>query len=186
MPSFFLPLLVCFLASVGARDQRLVATLSARLGPGNGLLIACWIISAGTAAFAAFAGTILAAMLPPAGKTMLIAFALLFAAAELAWPIRQRDMGEPTRSIFAISLVLAARQIGDASRFLIVAFAAATGVPLLVAIGGAVGGGAALTMGWALGNSLQEQMPLRAIRLIIAVLLLIAAIWTGLTARGIL
>jgi len=186
MPSFFLPLLACVLASIGGRDQRLVALLSARLGASNALLIACWVVSVLTSVLAALAGVTLAAMMPPAGKTMLIAFALLFAAGELAWPIRKRDPVEPTRSLFAITLVLAAHQIGDAARFLVFAFAAASGVPALVALGGAIGSGAALTLGWALGASLHQRLPLRLIRIAIAVLLMIAAIWTGLTARGIL
>lgn len=185
MPFFFLPLIACFLASTGGRDQRLAAALSAKLGATGSLLAVFWVISAITAGLAALAGAAMAALLPPAGKTMLIAFALLLAAGELAWPIRLREPEEPTRSLFAIALVLGARQLGDAARFLIVAFTAASGVHAFAAIGGALGGGAALTMGWALKEGLHDHIPLRAIRWGMAALMLIAAIWTGLLARGI-
>jgi len=186
MPSFFLALLACFVASAGARDQRLVAALSARLGAGNALLAASWMASAITACIAAVAGAAVGSLLPPAGKAMFVAFALLAAAVELALPIRQRDLDEPTRSVFAVVLVLIARQIGDGARFLIAAIAAATGVPVLAALGGAIGAGAALTLGWGLGGALTARLPLRPIRSGIAGILLFAALWTGLSARGII
>lgn len=186
MPAFFLALIATFVAATGGRDQRLVAHLSHKLGASGGLLLAGWLACALTAAIAAVAGDGMAALLPPAGKQMMIALALLFGAAELAWPFRPREPVEPTRSLFAAFAVIAARQIGDAARFLIVAFAAATGSHWLAGIGGLVGGGAALTLGWALGGELAGRLPLRAIRLGIAVVLFLAACWTGLSARGIL
>jgi putative Ca2+/H+ antiporter (TMEM165/GDT1 family) len=186
MPSFFLALIACFFADAGARDQRLVAALSARLGASSGLLVTSWIAAIATAAFAAAAGAAIALLLPPAGKTMFVAIALLLAAAELAWPILRKEPEEPTRSLFAAGLVIASHQVSDAARFLIVALAAATGGPEFAAIGGAIGGGAALTLGWALGEDLTRRFPLRAVRLAIAALLLIAAVWTGLIARGLL
>lgn len=186
MPSLFFALIACFLAAFGARDQRLVAMLSTRLGASNALLATGWLVSAITAALAAFAGAGLALLLPPAGKTMLVAFALLLAALELAWPFRRREPEEPTRSLFAIAVVLGARQVGDGARFLVVAIAAATGAPVLAAIGGALGGGAALTLGWALGENLARRYPVRWIRLGIAVALVVAAAWSALSARGII
>ena len=186
MPAFFLALITCFVAATGGRDQRLVAYLSHELGASRGLLAAAWIACAATAAIAALAGEGMAVLLPPAAKTMLVALALLLGAAELAWPFKPREPAEPTRSLFAATIVIASRQIGDAARFLIVAFAASTGSHWLAGIGGALGGGAALTLGWAVGAELSARLPLRAIRLGIAAVLFLAAVWTGLVARGIL
>lgn len=186
MPSFFLALIAAFLADAGARDQRLVAALSARLGASGGLLVAGWVATALTAAIAAAAGAGIAQLLPPSGKTMFVAFALLLAALELAWPIRRSEPKEPTRSLFAAAFVVASLQVGDGARFLIVALAAATGAPAFAGIGGAIGGAAGLTLGWALGADLTRRFPLRAARLTIAALLLLAAIWTALNARGVL
>lgn len=184
MPSFFLALIAAFLADAGARDQRLVAALSARLGASGGLLAAGWIAAAVTAAIAAVAGAGIAVLLQPAGKTMFVALALLLGALELAWPIRRKEPKEPTRSLFAAGLVVASLQVGDGARFLIVALAAATGAPALAGIGGALGGAAGLTLGWALGADLTRRFPLRAVRLAIAAVLLLAAIWAALAARG--
>jgi putative Ca2+/H+ antiporter (TMEM165/GDT1 family) len=124
-------------------------------------------------------------LLPPAGKAMFVALALLLAALELAWPLQRREPAEPTRSLFAALLVIASHQVSDGARFLIVALAAATSSPLLAGAGGAVGGAAALTLGWALGADLTRRVPLRAVRLAIAAALLVAAIVVGLEARGV-
>jgi hypothetical protein len=82
-------------------------------------------------------------------------------------------------------LVIASHQVSDGARFLIVALAAASGGPALAALGGAIGGAAALSLGWAAGADLTARFPLRGMRLAIAVALLIAAIWAGLVARGV-
>lgn len=186
MPALFIALITAFLAAFGGRDQRLMASLSSSHGASGSLLGAAWAASIVTAGLAALAGSMLATLLPPAGKAMLVAIALLLAAAELAWPIKLREPKEPTHSLFAILLVIFSRQVTDAARFLIVAVAAATGAPVLAAIGGAIGGGAALTLGWAAGSDLTQRFPLRAVRLVVAGLLLLAAVWTGLAARGII
>jgi putative Ca2+/H+ antiporter (TMEM165/GDT1 family) len=184
MPSFFLALIATFFAAMGGRDQRLVAALSARNGASTALMVTGWIAAVGTAAFAAAAGAGIAILLQPSGKTMFVAIALLLAAIELAWPIWRKPPEEPTRSLFAALLVIASHEVGDAARFLIVALAAATGMPVLAGVGGALGGAAALTLGWAVGEDLTKRFPLRAVRLVIAALLLVAAVWTGLVARG--
>lgn len=185
MPPFFLALIATFLADAGARDQRLVAALSAKLGASAGLLAVGWIASVATAAIAAAAGAGIAHTLPPAAKGMFVALALLLGAVEPAWPILRKDPAEPTRSLFAALLVIASHQVSDGARFLIVALAAATASPVLAGVGGAIGGGAALTLGWVLGADLSRRVPLRPARLAIAVLLLFAAVAVAVTARGI-
>ena len=186
MSSFFFALVATFLVSAGGRDQRLVAHLAATLGAGGPLLAAAWIASAITAVLAALAGDALAELLPPAAKAMLAAFALLLAALELAWPLKPHNPHEPTRSVFAVAIVIGARQLGDGARFLIAAIAAATGAPGWAALGGALGAGAALTFAWSMGPRFGTRFPLRATRLVVAGLLGFAAVMLGLSARGIL
>ena len=185
MPSFFFALVATLLAATGGRDQRMAANLSERLGPSVGLLVTLLITSAASAAIAAAIGAGMAQLFPPGGKQMFVALALLLGAIELAWPFLWKEPEEPTRSLFAIAFVVASRQLLDAARFIVVALAAATGAPVLAAIGGAIGGGAAVALGWALGDAMTRNVPLRGIRRGIAVLLLAAAVWTGLSARGI-
>ena len=186
MPSFFFAIVATLLAATGGRDQRMAANLSAKLGPSIGLLVILWLTCAASAAIAAAVGAGMAQLFAPAGKQMFVALALLLGAVELAWPFLWKEPEEPTRSLVAIAFVVASRQLLDAARFIVVAIAAATGAPVLAAVGGALGGGAAVTFGWALGDGLTRHVPLRAIRLAIAGLLLVAAVWIGLSARGIL
>lgn len=184
MPSFFLAFIAVLATSIGSRDQLLVAQLSRRLGRSNGLLMTGWLVAIVTACIMAWAGQAAAQILPGEGKTMLVAIAMVLAGVELAWPNRIKAVKEPTRSLGAIALVLFSRQLGDAGRFLTFAIAAATGAPVLAGIGGALGGGAAVTVGWLMAAELDKERPLRAVRLALAGIVLLAGIVIGLSARG--
>jgi len=175
-------LLVLALAS-GGRDQWMVAHWADALGRSGALLVVA-ILSAGLAAAAmAWAGAAFAALLPGRARQMLVAFALVAAAVELAWPLAPRPPREPTRSLFPVLIVLLARQIGDGARFGIVALAAWSGAPVAAGLGGALGGAGAVTVGWALGAGGLARWPLRPVRRVLAALLLVAGLFVGLDAR---
>ncbi|WP_298469236.1 TMEM165/GDT1 family protein [uncultured Erythrobacter sp.] len=183
MDSFLFSMLLIFAIALGGRDQVLVARLSSTLERSTQLLVLgglCALVSAGVMAFA---GSTMADILPPRAANMLVAFALAIAAFELAWPVKMKAMDEPTRSYGAIGLVLLARQIGDAARFVIFALAAEATYPLVTIIGGTIGGFAALALGWSMGSDLETRIPLRPIRLTIALCLIVAALVIGLNAR---
>lgn len=186
MSSFFLALLAIGLVGLGGRDQLLVARFSARLGQSPGLLVIGCLVSILTASAMAFAGSAVAGMLSVSGKTMLLAFALLAAALDCAWPRKQAPLQEPTRSLGAIAIVLTFRQLTDAARFLV--FALAVGLPSvwLAAAGGAVGGVVALSIAWSMGADFERQIPLRSLRLTLSALLGVAALIVGLSARGVI
>jgi putative Ca2+/H+ antiporter (TMEM165/GDT1 family) len=185
MPTLLFALIAAALASTGGRDQRLTAALADKLGNGSGLLLTSWLVAGLTAAAAAWVGSTMAVLLPPPAKQMLAAIALAVAAAEMMWPRAEREPEEPTRSLVAYAIVLAARQIGDGPRFLIFAIAVAGNSPVLAGIGGAVGSAAALTLGWSLAGALPERLPLKILRLAIAALLLVAGAIVAIQARGI-
>lgn len=182
--AFLLALATAFAVSLGGRDQLLVARLSEKLGKGAGLLAVGALAATASAMLMAAAGLALALVLPGPAADMLVAIGFLLAAVELAWQRSARLPEEPTRSLFAAFVVLLARQVGDAARFCVFAFAAG-GSAWLAGAGGALGGTAALALGIALGGEL-SRWPLRALRLALAALLLIAALVIGLTTRGII
>ena len=182
--AFLLALAAVFLVSLGGRDQLLVARLSERLGKGRWLLPVGATAATVSAFVMAAAGLALTIALPGPAADMLVAIALLFAAVELAWQRPARLPEEPTRSLFATFLVLLARQIGDAARFCVFAFASG-GSAWIAGAGGALGGSAALALGIALGREL-SGWPLRPIRLGLAAVLAALSIWIALTARGII
>ncbi len=184
--SLYFAMVAAFLAGFGARDQLIVARLSGHFG-GSPLVLATGLACATLSAAAmAWAGWQIGAMLSASAKVMLVAFALAAAAFELFWPIKVAPAREPTRSLVALAIVLLFRQLGDGARFCIFAIAAATASPQMTALGGAIGSGAALAMGWALGHALERKFPLRPIRIALGVMTLLAALVIGLTARGII
>jgi putative Ca2+/H+ antiporter (TMEM165/GDT1 family) len=184
LAAFLFALAAVFAVSLGGRDQLLAARLAERLGRGGGLLAAGVLASTLSAFAMAFAGLALALVLPGPAADMLVAVGLLLAAAELAWPRRSALPEEPTRSLFATFIVLLARQIGDAARFLVFAFAAG-GSAWLAGAGGALGGAAAIGLGIA-GSGELIGWPLRRIRLGLAIALVVTACAVGLKARGLI
>jgi putative Ca2+/H+ antiporter (TMEM165/GDT1 family) len=180
---FLLSLLLTCALALGGRDQWLVARWSDALGQSKALLLVAILCAGLSAAAMAWIGSGFAALLPRRAAQMLVAFALALAAIELAWPVRPKTPQEPTRSLGAIGIVLLARQIGDGARFAVFALAAWAILPAAVAVGGALGGGAAVALGWSVGATKLARWPLRIIRGGLAACLIVAALFTGLNAR---
>ncbi|MFN3864191.1 MAG: hypothetical protein ACK4RT_07910 [Erythrobacter sp.] len=183
MDTFLISLLLVFALALGGRDQWLVAQLSDRLGRRVPLLLTGIACAALSAVVMAWAGSEIATRLPRRAAQMLVAFALAIAAFELAWPAKFAAPREPTRSLGAVTIVLAARQVGDAARFAVFALAAWASLPATAALGGAIGGGAAIALGWSLGGESLAQAPLAIIRRVLAAGLVVAALFIGLNAR---
>ncbi|WP_341712873.1 hypothetical protein [Erythrobacter sp.] len=186
MTSLLFAMVASFLAAAGARDQLMVAALRERLGASTALLLVALASAAGTAFAAAWFGGRLSAGMSQDASTMFVAIALLLAAFECGWPHRFRKPEEPTRSLGAIAIVLFARQLTDASRFLVAAFAVFFASPSLAGFGGALGGGAAVALGWAMGEDLERRLPLRRLRIVMAVALFLIACVVGASARGLI
>ncbi len=183
MDAFLFTLLLVFASVQGARDQVLIGQLSDafdRAVPVLFFAVACASLSA---VVLSFAGATIAEFLPSRAANMLVAFSLVAAAIELAWPVTKRSIKEPTRSSAAISLVLLLRQIGDGPRFIIFAFAAAAHYAPAAGIGGAIGGAAALALGWFVGDRVMSRFPLKYLRLALGACLFVAGILIGLNAR---
>lgn len=172
---FLLAFLAIVLVGIGARDQLLVATLSARQAQRPALLL----ISSGSAGLAAFAvlwlGSNFAAQVDPAARPAFAALAMALAAIEML-VIRPRAVpAEPTASLGAFAIVMLARQLTDAARFLLFAIIVASPFPGATALGGALGGMTIVAIGWGAGQSLVE-LPLRRVRQAVGAILLLAAL----------
>lgn len=183
MDGFLIAFLLVLALASGGRDQWLVAHWSGALGrslPLVCLAIACAALSA---AAMAWVGAELAAILPARARQMLIAFAFGLAALELLVPVKTAPPREPTRSLGALAIVLLARQLADGARFAIVALAAAAPLPAAAGLGGALGGAAAMALGWSVGAQRLARWPLDLVRRGLAACLGIAALFIGLDAR---
>ncbi|MGC1269252.1 MAG: hypothetical protein WA842_01505 [Croceibacterium sp.] len=185
MPSLFLALLALSLVTLAGREAVRVARLAVALAQSWVLLLACWLAVATGLGLAAWLGAGIAARLHPDAKTMLVAFALGLAGLELLWQRAPRQPDEPTRSLGAITLVLAAGQLTGSGGLLMLAMAGSAGVPLLAGIGGVAGAGAVLTGAWAMADQ-WEPLPLPLIRHGVAALLVLVALGLGLSARGLI
>lgn len=183
MDGFLLSLLVVLALATGGRDQWLVAHWAGTFGQSAQLLAAALACTCLSAATMAWIGAEFSALLPPRAARMLVAFALGIAAVELALPVRSKPPREPTRSLVALAIVLLARQISDGARFAVFALAAWSTWPLTVGLGGALGGMAAVTIGWSAATKGLARWPLRAVRLALGAGLAGAALLIGLGAR---
>lgn len=183
MDAFLLALILTFVIALGGREQLIIAQFSSAMERNVPLLIIGVGCAVATAGVMAYAGSTMASILPRRVAEMLVAFALIAGAVELAWPVKIKPMKEPTRSYVAILAVLVFRQMQDAARFAIFALAAWAVFPTTALIGGAMAGAGAVVLGWSLGADTLQKVPLRTIRLVMALCLAIAGAIIGLNAR---
>lgn len=167
-------LLAVFFASLGARDQALVAQLGSAQGRRPALLIVALGVAAASGALAAWVGgRMLGGLGASAARELFVAMALLLAGGEMLLLAPRPAPAEPTHSLFASGLVLMGLQVTDAARFLVLALAVGTAAPVTAGIGGAVGGMAALAAGWIAPHLLASRPARLARRMIGAVLVLV-------------
>jgi len=145
---FLFSLLAALVASLGARDQLLVARLTAANGARPFLLVTAVLTAALTCALAAWAGARLLGEIAPALRGTVAALGLIAAGGEMLLLGPGRPPAEPTRSLAAAAIVLLAHQVTDAARLLVFGLAVALAAPVPAGIGGAVGSAAALALGW--------------------------------------
>jgi len=160
-----------------------VAELARAQGSRPGVLLIALALSLGTAGFAGWASQAVAPLLNTNARLFLAALALGFAGGESLLLSPGRTPQEPTQSLAALTVVLAAHQLTDAARFLIFAIALAANAPLPVVLGGAAGGGLLLGAAWTAPESFTWQR-LRPVRRTIGAGLLVLAIVLGLRALG--
>lgn len=178
----FVPALVAALfAGVGDRP----ASIAARLAGGNRPLLLIWgvivLAHAAAAAVAAGLGGLIAPMLNPEARGLLVALALVFAGGgAMARVIRgdknRRDRAGGTMLAF-LSLTMIA--LFDATAFLTFAFAARGPSPITAALGAVVGAGALAFIAGSLGEKEWQRLPLRALDVFGGAALLAAGLVVG-------
>lgn len=183
MSGFFFAFLAALLASLGARDQLLVAQMTLRQGPRLGLLAVGVLATALTCAAAAWLATTLTAQVPGSGAKMIFAgIALVLAGGEAVLLGAKKPPEEPTRSLFAALVVIAAQQVTDAVRFMVVALALLTSSPVTAGIGAFAAGTASLTTAW-IAPDVMAHPAMATLRRMAGAFLLIAGVvlvWRGL------
>ena len=174
MSAFLFTMIAALVAGLGARDQMLVAELSARRGSGLGVLVTAVAIAMLSAGIAGWAGGLVAPQLLPRARIVLVAMALGLAAIELIVLRPRRRAAEPTESLGALAVVLLAHQLTDASRLLVFALAAASAFPVFAMLGGMAGCTLSMAAGWGGGDALL-RLPLGWLRAGLGVVLALVA-----------
>ena len=144
------------------------------MGQRPALLVLAVALTAASAAFAAWLSIAVAPLLNSGARMLFAAMALGLGGMESLLLSPGRKPEEPTRSLAATAIVLAAHQATDAARFLIFALAVATGAPVPAGMGGALGGAIMLGAAWA-APELFDWRRLRPVRRTIGVILLLVA-----------
>ena len=139
MPAFFLTFLAVAAAMLAGKDAVRVARLRVALGWGGPLLATVLVAALAGAGLAAWIADGLSPLIPSGFKPLVVAIALGLAGLEVLLRSASAKPKEPTRSVGAITLVLLLGMVTDASGFIILSIAIATGEPLFAAAGGALG-----------------------------------------------
>ena len=162
-------------ARLGSRFERPAVVIA-------GLVLALVIVNA----IAAAGAILVAPLLTPNARALLLALALVSAggaALVRPKPPAERFRGGAFVAALAGGLALG---IGDRTQFITFALAARTPIPALAAIGATIGGLAVLIPAALAGDPGRAALPERAIRLPIAITLLIAGAVIGLGALRLL
>lgn len=184
-------LMICLLASaaatVGSRWWLLSIAALHQLGPWRGGSAVAATAMLGATLSAAFGMTLASQFRGPA-MLLLIAMALAFAAAGLAWPVKPLSarLRGSLRGTASGTILLCAAMISDGAPFIILSVAAWTGSGMLSAAGGATGLIACAAGGWmVMQNSITLPNWLHWLRLTLAGLLAVAAGVSAISALGI-
>lgn len=166
--------LATLLASQGGRDQMLVASLSHRLGPGPGLVLASVLAVCVSTAAWGWLGVQASAAIGEDNRSTLVGIAIIVAAILLVLPTRLTLPKEPTRSIGAITIVLIMRQVFDAPRLLTFAGFAWLGSSFgLAAAAAALGSLCALAQAMVMGTKAAQWPYWQRLRIALAIMVLV-------------
>jgi putative Ca2+/H+ antiporter (TMEM165/GDT1 family) len=177
MEALLSALLAAALAELGDRSQWLALALALHFRRDGAVLAGIALAAIANAAISAVAGTMVAPIMPREGATLMLALALASAAFTLAMRTKAPPALDSWRigafgSSFALFFVTG---LGDKTQFLTFAIAARTGMPVLTAMGAALGV-IAMSMAAVIGGrSLLNIFSARALRLGAAALMALLA-----------
>ncbi len=177
MDALMAALVAAALAGIGDAPARLAAILADRYRRPATIIAAAALALTAASLLAAVAGGLLAPMLTPEARLMMLAFALGLQGGGALLPVKAPDRLEGWRlGAFATSaLGLFILLFGDGVQLVVLVLAARSPVPWLAAAGATIGGLAAIAPAAMLGEAGWAALPLRAVRIGIAILFLLAA-----------
>lgn len=179
-------LLAAALAQVGDRPAWLAAILADRYRAPGVVIAGAAVAILGAGLAAAAAGALLAPRMTPEAKQLFLALALLFQSGGAWFPVKAPDrlvrwrIGALLTSLTGLFILA----FGDGVQFIVMALAARATLPWLAAVGAMLGSLAVIAPAAVLGEAGWTALPLVVARRIIGTLFVIAALWLGLGAIG--
>lgn len=164
------------LAEWGDKTQLLVIALAARYRQPGPILLGVALAALVNSLIAAAGGMLIHGFITLRAISLLLALALVFAGVAGLIRGKTNDIaGESTKGAFATAAAgFFVLELGDKTQFVTLAIAAQFNSVVLAALGATAGVLAASVPAALVGNRLQEVVPLKLVRIIIAVLFLLA------------
>jgi len=176
MDALLLALLLGLALDQGDRSQRIARALGDGGAPIWPVVLAVIL----GAALSAALGQLLAPYLPGPSGLLFFAVTLVVGALGLLVPMRDSRAGGTWTGIGR----LFAHRLADSASFLLVGIAGMTGLGWATALGGAIGGLAALLPPLLAGATYERAVPLRVLRPILGGMLLLAGLGCAVRALG--
>jgi Ca2+/H+ antiporter, TMEM165/GDT1 family len=174
-----LPALIAVLLSeTGGKTQGLAHRAAMARNGVAPVLLALLLTTTVGLGVAAFGGSIVARYLTPDARNLLAALALLFAGVPMLLPIRRKPAAPPRFLVPAFAIA----QFGDAAQFIVFAIAAQADMAVLAGVGGVMGGVAASLPAMLLQSDWPGKVPVKALRLVAATLLIGVGLWLAVGA----
>ncbi|WP_343521161.1 TMEM165/GDT1 family protein [Sphingomonas sp.] len=184
MDSLVPAFIAVLLTQSGDRSPWLVALLADRFGKPLLVALAAGLAHAAGNAVAATGGLLIAPMLTPNARQLLLALALGFAAMGALWRLKPPDrlegwkLGAFLTPLFGVFILAA----GDTTQFFTLAFAAQGPAPALAAAGATMAVLVVNTAAAVMGEAAWRKLPVRAYRIGFGLVCLVAALILALGA----
>ncbi|WP_184053437.1 TMEM165/GDT1 family protein [Sphingomonas aerophila] len=177
MDALMAALVAAALAHVGDAPATLAAILADRFRKPGLVILAAAIALAAASAIAVAAGMLLAPLITPKAKLLMLALALALQGGGALFPAKAPDRLQGWRlGAFATSLLgLFIQFFGDGIQFVVVVLAARSPVPALAGVGATLGALVAIAPAAVLGENAWHRLPLRPARLVVALAFLVGA-----------
>lgn len=184
MDALMAALVAAALAQIGDKTAWLAAILADRYRARWTVIAMAAVALAAASGIAAVIGHVLAPMLAPNAKQLMLALALALQGGGAFFAIKSPERLERWRiGALATSLLgMFILAFGDGVQFIVITLAARTPVPALAAIGATIGSLAIIVPAALLGEAAWVRLPLRTGRTVSGGLFLIAGVWLALGA----
>jgi len=169
-------LVAAALAQVGDRTAWLAAILADRYRTPGLVILAAAVALLIASGIAAAGGALLAPLLTPNARQLMLALALILQGGGALFPAKAPDplRGWRTGAAATTLLGLFVLAFGDGIQFIVVTLAARSPVPALAAIGATIGSLAVIAPAALIGETRWRRLPLAPIRTAIGVVFVIA------------